>query len=92
MTFVLIKKPLYFHYTLYLFIVLDSIQTIFIWAISINLPNWQKAQPFQPVGYLILIVGTFIYYDIIFMPSIRWLIRKYTASGNDVYNIQGEVC
>ena len=71
-------------------IVLDSIRTIFIWAISISLPNWQKAQPFQPVGYLILIVGTFIYYDIIFMPFIRWVIRKYTANGNDVYNIQGE--
>ena len=63
-------------------IVLDSIRTIFIWAISINLPNWQVIQAFQPIGYLILVVGTFIYYDIIFMPSIRWVIRKCTANVN----------
>ena len=40
---------------------------------------WQVLQPFQPIGYVIL-VGTFLYYDIIFMPSIRWVIRKCTPN------------
>lgn len=61
-------------------IVLDSIRTIFIWAISLILPNWQVLQPFQPIGYLILVIGTFLYYGIIFMPSIRWVIRKCTPN------------
>lgn len=57
--------------------VLDSVRTIFIWIISLSL-GWQQFEPLQPVGYIILFVGTCIYYNLIFMPLIRW-IRKRMA-------------
>lgn len=53
--------------------VLDSVRTIFIWVFSLAV-KWQKFEPLQPVGYFILFVGTCIYYDLIIMPSIRWML------------------
>ena len=55
--------------------VLDSVRTVFIWVFSLGI-GWQKFEPLQPVGYLILFFGTCIYYDIIIMPGIRFLLRK----------------
>ncbi len=59
--------------------VLDSVRTIFIWVFSLSV-GWQKFEPLQPVGYVILFIGTCIYYDLIFMPLIR-LIRKKMKHG-----------
>ena len=42
--------------------VLDNIRIMLIWAISLLIPNWQKFQWKQLLGYVILIVGTNIYY------------------------------
>ena len=56
--------------------VLDSVRTIFIWAFSLGV-NWEQFQYLQPVGYFILFVGTCIYYDIIIMPTLRWVYRRF---------------
>jgi uncharacterized membrane protein len=58
--------------------VLDSVRTIFIWAFSL-IVGWQKFQFMQPIGYVILFIGTCVYYNLIFMPAIRYLIRQSTG-------------
>ncbi len=55
--------------------VLDSVRTIFIWAFSL-IVGWQQFEFLQPIGYLILFVGTCTYYDLIFMPIIRTVFYK----------------
>ena len=55
--------------------VLDSVRTIFIWAFSLAI-GWQKFEYLQPIGYAVLFVGTCIYYDLIFMPAIRYVLGK----------------
>ena len=55
--------------------VLDSVRTIFIWVFSLAV-KWQRFEFLQPVGYFILFVGTCIYYDLIIMPSIRWVMVR----------------
>ena len=65
--------------------VLDSVRTIFIWAFSLAI-GWQTFEPLQPVGYIILFVGTCIYYNLIIMPTYRWLAKKlcyYRDSGHE---------
>ena len=42
--------------------ILDNIRIMLIWAISLLIPNWQTFQWKQLLGYVILIVGTNIYY------------------------------
>ncbi len=51
--------------------VLDSVRTIFIWVFSL-IVGWQPFEALQPIGYLILFVGTCVYYDLIIMPFFRW--------------------
>lgn len=55
--------------------VLDSVRTIFIWAFSL-IVGWQNFEFLQPIGYVVLFIGTCVYYDLIFMPAIRYLIGK----------------
>ncbi len=62
--------------------VLDSVRTIFIWVFSLSV-GWQAFEPLQPVGYVILFVGTCIYYDLIFMPFIRFMRKKLSSNGYD---------
>ena len=60
--------------------VLDSVRTIFIWVFSLSV-MWQNFEPLQPVGYLVLFVGTCIYYNIIIAPSVKWvLVRVFPRS------------
>lgn len=66
--------------------VLDSVRTIFIWAVSLIL-GWQAFEYLQPIGYAILFVGTCVYYDLIFMPGIRYLMKKL-APGSYVQHVQ----
>ena len=47
--------------------VLDSVRTLFIWVVSLSIP-WESFQPLQPVGYVLLVCGTFIYYNLVFGP------------------------
>ena len=51
--------------------VLDSIRTLFIWILGLII-MWQKFNFFQPIGFLFLVIGAFIYYDLIF----SWVMKK----------------
>lgn len=55
--------------------VLDSVRTIFIWVFSLAV-GWQKFEPLQPIGYLVLFIGTCIYYNIIIVPTFHWIMVK----------------
>jgi len=50
--------------------VLDSLRTLFIWAVSLII-GWQAFYWMQPVGFVVLVVGMFVYNDILFLPMIR---------------------
>lgn len=56
--------------------VLDSVRTIFIWVFSLAV-GWQQFEYLQPIGYAILFFGTCIYYNLIFMPTVRYMLAKY---------------
>ena len=56
-------------------LVLDSVRTIFIWAFSL-IVGWQKFEPLQPIGYLIVFIGICIYYNLIFVPLFKWSQKK----------------
>ena len=58
--------------------VLDSVRTLFIWLFSLAIV-WQSFFPTQLVGFVLLILGAFIYYDILIPPLIRWAYRKATG-------------
>ncbi|RCN35761.1 hypothetical protein ANCCAN_18380 [Ancylostoma caninum] len=51
--------------------VIDSIRTIVIWAASIPLFH-AKFIPYQIIGFVLLLMGMFIYNDIIFGPWVRF--------------------
>jgi drug/metabolite transporter (DMT)-like permease len=57
--------------------VLDSVRTLFIWMGSL-LAKWEKFQALDPVGYVLLVCGTFIYYDLVFAP----LWKKLRSGGS----------
>jgi len=50
--------------------VLDSVRTFFIWIFGLAV-QWQKFNFFQPAGFVLLITGTFIYYNMIFAPILK---------------------
>jgi len=50
--------------------VLDSIRTFVIWAISLAI-GWQDFQYFQVIGFVLLLLGTFIYNKIIPLPCLK---------------------
>ena len=54
--------------------VLDNARTVSIWIVSLIF-KWEKAQPLQPIGYILLLMGILIYYDIIIRPILRWMLR-----------------
>lgn len=58
--------------------VLDSVRTLFIWIFSLAI-MWQSFFFTQLIGFVLLILGTFIYYDILLPPAIRWVYRKVTG-------------
>lgn len=55
--------------------VLDSVRTLFIWLFSLAI-MWQSFYFTQLLGFVLLILGTFIYYDILIPPGIRWVYNK----------------
>ena len=56
-------------------IVLDCLRTLFIWVISLAL-KWDKFYYLQLVGYLLLVCGTTIYYNLVFVPLWKKLKQK----------------
>ena len=55
--------------------ILDSVRTIFIWIFSIIF-GWQTFEYMQPIGYVILFVGTCVYYDLLFLPAFHYFVKK----------------
>jgi drug/metabolite transporter (DMT)-like permease len=52
--------------------VLDSIRTLTVWAASLAF-GWESLSYLQPFGFLLLVIGMFVYNDVLVRP---WLIRK----------------
>ena len=50
---------------------LDSSRTLIIWIFGLVI-QWQRFNFFQPIGFLILVIGTFLYYDVLFL----WVMKK----------------
>ena len=52
--------------------VLDSVRTLFIWMFGL-LVKWQKFNIFQPIGFFCLVVGSCIFYNILFSTIMKKL-------------------
>ncbi|KAF2367483.1 Chloroquine-resistance transporter-like [Trinorchestia longiramus] len=50
--------------------VLDSVRTLVVWLFSLAV-GWQPFQYLQPIGFVILVLGMFIYNDAIILPYMR---------------------
>jgi len=50
--------------------VLDSVRTFIIWGISLAI-GWQEFQYLQIIGFVFLLLGTFVYNKIIPIPCLR---------------------
>ena len=55
--------------------VLDSVRTLVIWAISM-LIGWQQFYFLQLIGFCILLIGMMLYNDIVILPVIRLIAIK----------------
>ena len=55
--------------------ILDSMRTIFIWIISLSL-QWQSFHFLQPLGFLCIIIGMCLYYDLLIMPICKKMRTK----------------
>ena len=58
--------------------VLDSVRTMFVWFVSLGV-GWELFNYLQPVGYVLLVVGTFVYYNMVFVP----LWKKFRGGGSE---------
>ncbi|XP_065888727.1 solute carrier family 35 member F6-like isoform X2 [Dysidea avara] len=52
-------------------VTLDSVRVLFIWIFEM-IVMWQKFSFYQPIGFLILVIGVCVYYDIIF----SWVMKR----------------
>ena len=52
--------------------VLDSVRTLFIWVFSLAV-GWQAFNFLQPIGFALLVIGTFVYYNLVFAPILKRL-------------------
>lgn len=55
--------------------VLDSVRTLVIWAVSM-LIGWQQFYFLQLIGFCILLIGMMLYNDIVILPVIRLVAIK----------------
>ena len=66
--------------------ILESIQILVVWCVSLAL-EWQKFYFLQPLGFLVMIVGFCLYYDLLFIPFMRkYLVKKTKIVNMDVEN------
>ena len=56
--------------------VLDSVRTVFVWAFSL-IVNWETFQYLQPVGYSLLVMGILVYYNLILLPRVVKIWKKW---------------
>lgn len=50
--------------------VLDSVRTLTIWAYGLGV-GWETFAPLQIVGFALLLLGTFVYNNILIVPALR---------------------
>ena len=50
--------------------VLDSVRTLVIWIISVSV-GWQNFNLLQPFGFVFLVIGTFLYYNLVIAPLFK---------------------
>ncbi|XP_018015720.1 solute carrier family 35 member F6 isoform X2 [Hyalella azteca] len=50
--------------------VLDSVRTLVVWLTSLAL-KWQPFHYLQPIGFIVLVLGMFIYNDVLILPYMR---------------------
>ena len=53
-------------------VVLDNIRIVFVWVFGLSV-KWQQFNFYQPIGCLLVIIGTFIYCNVVLAPCIRTL-------------------
>ena len=58
--------------------VLDSIRTLVIWLFSLAV-QWQEFNYLQLIGFVVLIIGMFLYNDVIIRPTISKYRNRGTA-------------
>jgi len=50
--------------------ILETLRTFVVWVVSLGL-EWQKFYYLQPLGFVVMIIGFFLYYDILILPCAR---------------------
>lgn len=65
--------------------VLDSVRTLTVWVFSLAI-GWQPFQYLQPIGFVVLIIGMFLYNDILILPTIRKMRNKNKGNISDQNN------
>lgn len=53
-------------------VILDTVRIVFVWLISLVF-RWQKFNFYQPIGCVLVIIGTFIYCNVVLAPCIQRL-------------------
>jgi len=67
--------------------VLDSVRTFVIWIFSLAI-GWQKFSPIQMAGFFVLILGMFLYNNVIIRP---FLVKKgYLRGDSDPESIDND--
>jgi len=62
--------------------VLDSVRTLVIWIFSLAV-QWQVFSGIQLAGFLVLIVGMFLYNDVLIRPGIRRMLASRANTSSD---------
>lgn len=64
--------------------VLDSVRTLIIWLFSLAI-GWEKFAYLQLIGFVLLVIGMFVYNDVIFRPML--IKNGFLKSDDDRYNM-----
>lgn len=63
-------------------VIIDSVRTVVVWLISLAV-GWASFSLFHLLGFIFLIVGIFIYNEIINLPRIwNWAVSKWYQWSN----------
>ena len=56
--------------------VLDSVRNLFVWAFAL-VKKWAKFHYMQPVGYSLLVMGILVYYNLVLLPRVVKIWKKW---------------
>ena len=71
-------------------VVIDTMRTLCLWGISIAL-GWAEFNVFHLIGFTLLIIGNFIYNEIIIVPGLKlawYLFKRLTGLNAASYDLQ----